>query len=131
MKQDLEGRLKRSWSWIEAAMAFPKEQCHARFLCFYIAFNALYGQRQYEGDRKDAFNDSEEFLTRIRKLSDYDHRNGSNVLIVALNKCRKPGGELITNHFLRNSYWKRAKNSQELINQFLRLRRQAEDDLDR
>ena len=89
-KQDLEGRLKRAQSWIEAAKSLPEENRHARFVFFYVAFNALYGRRQYEGDQAEAFKDRQEFLKRLRRLHDYDIINGSNILRLALESCRQP-----------------------------------------
>ncbi len=71
-KQDLHDRLSRARSWIEAAGALSLDQRHAAFVFLFIAFNALYGRRHYEGSEADASQDREEFLRRLRILHDYD-----------------------------------------------------------
>ena len=43
-KQDLEDRLTRAYSWVEAARSLPANQMHTAFVFLYIAFNALYGR---------------------------------------------------------------------------------------
>jgi len=128
-KQDLEGRLKRARSWLDAANNVSMDQKHAVFIFLYVAFNALYGRRQYEGTQEDTLKDREEFLRRVRTMESYDMRHGSKILLKALYQCQQDGGSLITNYFLRNSYWKQAKRSKELVEQFSRARIRAESKL--
>ena len=116
--QNLHDRLQRASSWINAANLLPSGQKHAEFVFFSIAFNALYGQRQYEGSKKETATDRDEFLRRVMKMVDYDKRFGQHRLLLALKDCRKEAGELIVNYFLRDSYWRREQRSKDLIQQF-------------
>ena len=50
-KQELEDRLRRAQSWIDAARLLPDGQKHAEFVFLFVALNALNGQRRDEGDR--------------------------------------------------------------------------------
>jgi len=116
---------------MDAADALPPDQQHARFVFLYIAFNALYGRRQYEGSREEAAHDRDEFLERLKSMSDYDRRQGNNSLVRALQVCRKECGELIGNYFLRDTYWRKQKTSRELRKEFAQQRRRAEEEFNK
>jgi hypothetical protein len=124
--QALQDRLYRAKSWMDAAAALPPDQKHTEFVFLYIAFNALYGRRQYEGSLEESWKDREEFLTRVRKMSDYEKRFGNDSLRKALQLCQAECGELILNHFLRDSYWKRKKTARELAREFTCIKCKAE-----
>ena len=64
--QDLHDRMTRANSWIEAAtrMRVEAEHRHAEFLLLYVAFNGLYGRRQYEETRTQACDDLDDFSLR-------------------------------------------------------------------
>ena len=130
-KQDLHDRLSRAHSWIEAAGKLSLEQKHAAFVFLFIAFNALYGQRRYEGTEYDARKDRQEFLKRIRIMQDYDNRFGQGIVLNALNVCRKPGVALIRDTFLRDTYWSKKEAAKELQREFVRLASTAEAKLER
>lgn len=127
--QNLHDRLQRASSWTNAANALQSGQKHAEFVFLFIAFNASYGRRQYEGSKNEAATDRDEFLRRMMKMVDYDKRLGHHRLLVALKDCRKEAGELIVNYFLRDSYWRREQHSKELIQQFKREQRRADERL--
>jgi hypothetical protein len=116
-------------SWINAAKALPVDQKHAQFVFLCIAFNALYGRRRYEGSRDEAAQDRQEFLKRVKTMSDYDRRYGKHTLIRALEARRKECGELIVNHFLRDSYWRKEKTSKQLRDEFTKLKQRADEQL--
>ncbi|RMH33377.1 MAG: hypothetical protein D6690_12305 [Nitrospirae bacterium] len=124
-QQDLQDRLDRARSWIEAARVQPSGQKHAAFIFLYIAFNALYGRRRYEGSEEEARRDRQDFLRRLRRMHDYDLRHGQNVLQRALEACRNPGIALIQDIYLRDDYWKRKVRAGELREQFRRRATQA------
>jgi hypothetical protein len=130
-KQDLHDRLSRAHSWIEAAGKLPLEQKHAAFVFLFIAFNALYGQRRYEGTEFDARKDRQEFLRRIRIMQDYDNRFGQGIVLKTLKACRKPGVALIRDTFLRDTYWSKKEAAKELQKVFDRLAATVEAKLER
>ena len=124
--QALCDRLHRARSWIHAANALPVDQRHAQFAFFYIAFNALYGHRRYEGSKEENARDRDEFLKRMRALRDYERRVGQDSIKKALDQCQDQCGRLILNHFLRDTYWRKEKTSRELQREFARQRRAAD-----
>jgi hypothetical protein len=65
-KQDLQDRLQRAQSWIKAAERSSSEQNHERFMFYYVALNAMYGRRQYEGDRSDVWQDLDRFVDQVK-----------------------------------------------------------------
>lgn len=130
-KQDLEDRLTRAFSWMEAARSLPANQTHMSFVSLYIAFNALYGQRRYEGKEDEARSDRVEFLERLYVLHTHDMRFGQGILLKGLKACRQPGGALIRNTFLRDSYWNKTEKAKELRNVFAHVAAKAEARLER
>jgi hypothetical protein len=129
--QALHDRLHRAKSWINAANVLSSDQKHAQFVFSYIALNALSGRRQYEGSRDQAAEDRQDFLRRVKTMSDYDRRYGKHTLLKALEARRKECGDLITNHFLRDSYWRKEKTSKQLRDEFIKVRQRADDQLSR
>jgi hypothetical protein len=129
--QALQDRLYRAKSWMNAAAALPPDQKHAHFAFLYIAFNALYGCRRYEGSREEVAKDRQEFLKRLKTMTEYDSRYGVNLLRRALKTCHKECRELIVNYFLRDSYWRKEKTSQELSKEFTQQWRWADQVLSR
>jgi hypothetical protein len=112
-KQDLDDRLKRANSWIAAAQALHADQMHAAFVFLYIAFNALYGQRRYEGGKDEVRKDRGEFLSRVRVMHSCDLRYGSGILIKSLNACRQQAVSLIRNIYLRDTYWNKTQTKKQ------------------
>jgi hypothetical protein len=80
-KQDLEDRLTRAYSWVDAARSLPANQMHTAFVFLHIAFNALYGKRRYEGKEDEARNDREEFLKHLHVMHTHDTRFGQGILL--------------------------------------------------
>jgi len=70
-KQDLRDRLQRAESWIRAAETLELDQDHERFMFCYIALNAMYGRRQYEGNRSDVWQDLDRFVSQVKTM--YEH----------------------------------------------------------
>ena len=127
--QTRDGRLTRARSWMNAAENLSSDHKHAIFVSLYIAFNAMYGRRQYEGSKDENSKDREEFLKRLYRMHVYEMRQGQKILFNALETCRKEGGNLIVNYFLRDTYWKKEKNSAELLRLFSKDRARAETEL--
>jgi len=127
----LEDRLTRAHSWMKAAQALPADQMHAAFVFLYIAFNALYGKRRYEGTEAKIRKDREEFLKRLRAMDTCDMRFGQGILLKALKACRQPGTALIRNTFLRDTYWNKKEKAKEMREQFSRAAMRAEGYLDK
>ena len=130
-KQDLEDRLTRAHSWMEAARELPADQTHAAFVFLYIAFNSLYGKRRYEGKEAEARKDREEFLKHLRVMQTRDMRFGQGILLKALEACRQPGAALIRNTLLRDTYWVKKEKAKEMREPFSRAAMRAEGSLDK
>lgn len=126
--QHLLDRLQRSDSWIRAASALTPEQMHEAFIFLSIAFNCLYGRRQYEGDETRIGEDVEVFVTKLLALARLDGGEGGATLEEAIAACRREGAALIRDKFLDNRYWRGAQPSVELQ---ARLNRDAEEVLQR
>lgn len=116
--QNLHDRLHRSQSWMNAAQTQSPSASHLQFICWFIAFNALYGIRQYEGSQEENRLDRQEFLKRLRVLHSHDMRYGNGILLKAFKTCQDDAKKLITDYFLRDSYWKRHISSSELKRRF-------------
>lgn len=104
--QGLEDRVQRADSWIQATAALRPEQLHESFIFLYIAFNCLYGRRQYEGDETQIGKDCAEFFKKVRAMSDRDVADGGTILKKAIAAARHDGAILIRDKFLSNRYWR-------------------------
>ena len=104
--QSLEDRLQRADSWMQAAAALRPEQQHESFIFLYIAFNCLYGRRQYEGDETQIGKDLAEFFQKVRVMSARDVEEGGTLLKKAVAAARRDGAILIRDKFLSNRYWR-------------------------
>lgn len=105
--QNLDDRLTRARSWLSASEGFEPTQLQEIFIALYIAFNALYGRRQYEGDRSQTAKDLETFSDRLAVLHDADLEGGRATLTNALLVARPTIRAVATNVFLRDVYWRR------------------------
>lgn len=112
--QDLLDRLERAQSWNDAADKLRPNQLHEAFLFRYIAFNAMYGRRQYEGNRTQACQDRERFLENLQKMHSYDVRYGRGVLLKALMACHESAGMLVGDHFTNDEYWRYPASHEDL-----------------
>ena len=104
---------------------------HAAFVFLYIAFNALYGKRRYEGTEAKIRKDREEFLKRLRVMQTRDMRFGQGILLKALKACRLPGAALIRDTFLRDTYWNKKEKAKVMREQFSRAAMRADGSLDK
>ena len=111
MRQDLDDRLARAGSWIEAAR---ERDGHEAFAFFFIALNAMYGRRQYEGRRTEVLQDVERFLTNVWTMHKADERAHGRVLLDALDACQEWSEALILDPFINDHYWNRRVEYRQL-----------------
>ncbi len=111
MRQDLDDRLARAGSWIEAA---GERDGHEAFLFFFIALNAMYGRRQYEGGRTEVLQDVERFLTNVWTMHKADERAHGRALPDALDVCEPWSEALILDPFTNDNYWTRRVEYRQL-----------------
>ena len=116
--QNLQDRLLRARSWIAAASALPASQTQEIFIFLFIAFNSMYGKRQYEADKTQAAQDLESFIRKVEAMHEADLDRGRATLSIALFRCRTPARALVTNFFLRDSYWRREVHHDDLVRRF-------------
>lgn len=85
---------------------------HERFIFYWIAFNALYGQCPYEGPKErmpSEWPHIEKFLGKIRKMWQLDRSEGTLFLDNAIKQCWEDGRTIIEDYFLDHQYWKKQK----------------------
>jgi hypothetical protein len=99
-KRDLADRLQRAESWIKAAATLDSDRAHEAFVFQYIALNAMYGRRQYEGDRTEVRDDLERFLNHVKKMHEKDVEVGGTPLLDAFRGHRDALEALILDYFL-------------------------------
>ena len=97
---DLKDRIQRAASWLRAADRLPPAHAHEIFVFHYIALNAMYGRRQYEGSRTDTRDDLDRFLERVADLNTLDTARGGSVLEQSLKQGRPPIEALVLDYFL-------------------------------
>lgn len=112
--QDLRDRLDRAKAWIDAASRMDSAGSHEPFIFYYIAFNALYGRRQYEGTRTQGCEDRRRFLENLKLLNDIDCRHGRGILAKALARCRDEAAFLITDIFTNDDYCGHVRHAEEV-----------------
>jgi len=79
---------------------------HEGFIFLYIAFNCMYGRRQYEGDETQIADDLDSFFTRILTMREKDAQKSDALLKDALKACQQDAAVLIRDRFLVNRYWR-------------------------
>lgn len=106
-KQDLQDRLQRAESWLKAAQALDPARAHEAFVFHYIALNAMYGRRQYEGgDRTEVRDDLRRFLGRVKRMHDKDVEEGGSILLNAMKSHQAQIEALILDYFLLDDLFK-------------------------
>lgn len=112
--QNLRDRLGRSLSWLEAASNLRQDQSQVQveFIFLFIAFNCLYGKRQYEGAETKIRQDLEEYFTKILDLHEINKREGGTTLSEALKRSRYCWLQLLEDEYLDNGYWRTAEHRQ-------------------
>lgn len=103
---DLKDRIQRAQSWVRAADRLSPSQGHEAFVFHYIALNALYGRRQYEGSRTEIRDDVDAFLERVEALSAFDTENGGSVLADVLKRGRRAIEALLLDYFLMDDLFR-------------------------
>ena len=104
--QGLLDRLQRADSWIQAATELQPDRMHEAFIFLYIAFNCMYGRRQYEGDQTQIQEDLDAFLSKILVMRQKEAQESGTLIKDALTACRQDGAVLIRDRFLVNRYWR-------------------------
>lgn len=107
--QNLGDRLVRAKSWLDAASSLEERdanqvQIQVVFIYRTIAFNALYGRRQYESQTK-TIDDLKEFFNNILALHKDDRRAGGNTLAASLERGRAYWEKVIEDEFVSNWYY--------------------------
>jgi hypothetical protein len=105
-KQDLQDRLQRAQSWIKAAGESSSDQDHERFIFYYVALNAMYGRRQYEGNRSDVWQDIDRFVNQVKQMCASTGERNGKVLLPALQNTHVDA--LILDYFLLDDLFKGA-----------------------
>ncbi len=103
-KQDLQDRLQRAQSWVKAAEGLASDENHERFIFYYIALNAMYGRRQYEGDRSEVWQDIDRFVSQVKEMCSNADERGGNPLLPALKNASADA--LILDYFLLDELFK-------------------------
>jgi hypothetical protein len=116
--QNLEDRLTRARSWLSAAAAAPESEKQEIFIALFIALNAIYGRRQYEGDRSQTAGDLESFCEKLDIMHEADLDQGRATLTNALFVARPAIHAIATNVFLRDVYWRREMRHDVLVKRF-------------
>jgi len=126
-KQDLHDRLQRAQSWIKAAEGISSNQNHERFMFYYVALNAMYGRRQYEGDRSDVWQDLDRFVNQVKQMCASTGERNGKLLLLALRNTHVDA--LILDYFLLDDLFKGATKEKlvgrckrELVEAKLKLR---------
>lgn len=86
-KQDLQDRLQRAMSGIGAAEGMSSEQNHERFVFYYVALNAMYSRRQYEGNRSDVWQDLDRFVDQVKQMCTNADEGATRERLV--NRCER------------------------------------------
>ena len=116
--QNLIDRFTRAQSWLSAAAALPEGQLQETFVTLFIAFNAMYGRRQYEGDRSQTAQDLDSFSDKLGVMHEADLDEGRATLTNALFLARPATRAIATNVFLRDTYWRREMRHEVLVRRF-------------
>ncbi len=97
-----ESRLYRAESWIRRAAALRRpDELDSRFIFYWIAFNALYGQaRDTAEDRPREDSSIREFLGKMVRLA-----GASPGLRLTLHRVEVELLDLLKNQFLQSEYW--------------------------
>jgi hypothetical protein len=105
-RQDLQDRLQRAASWIKAAAGLSPDENHERFIFYYIALNAMYGRRQYEGDRSEVWQDIDRFVNQVKRMWASSGERSGNLLLAVLQDRHVDA--LILDYFLLDDLFKGA-----------------------
>jgi hypothetical protein len=97
---ELKDRIQRAASWLRAADRLSPAHAHEIFVFHYIALNAMYGRRQYEGSRTDTRDDLDRSLERVAELNTLDTAGGGSVLEHTLKQGRHRIDALVLDYFL-------------------------------
>lgn len=107
-RSPIEVRCHRASSWIDRAEKLEAADWDGRFIFYWIAFNALYGQPKYLEKRDERIGegkDIDRFLNEIFFLDPVGVR-------LNLNAIRKDRQKLMADHFLCDECWKYWHNNQ-------------------
>jgi hypothetical protein len=102
MHQDLQDRLGRAKSWVDVAR---EREGHEAFVFLFMALNAMYGRRQYDGRRTEVRQDIERFLTNLWAMHKADQGSNGSILTSALDACQLSCEALLLDPFVDDNYW--------------------------
>jgi hypothetical protein len=97
-------RSYRASSWIRRAQALPPADLDGRFIFYWIAFNALYGQAKYRQEKTERIReekDIEKFLNVVMRIDRDD------AIPKTVGDLRGMPAQLIRDPFLDDLSWKR------------------------
>lgn len=103
---NLEGHLlrcHRARSWILRAEALENNDWDTKFIAYWIAFNALYGQAKYRWPREKRKPEEDDIDALLRLVVGLDQDASVTQALVDL---RKPVEAVVTDPFLSGSSWK-------------------------
>jgi hypothetical protein len=115
--QNLADRLHRARSWFTASDSVPADRAQEVFVALFIAFNAMYGRRQYE-DKTKTMEDLEAFIGKLGDMHEADLATGRATLTNTLFQLRSSIRAIVMNFFLRDSYWRREIRHDVLVRRF-------------
>lgn len=133
--QNLSIRLERARSWIKLGEA-PDTPEHARFIFYWIAFNAMYGLTPIDPDHLDKEPETQrseirQFLKRVKEMSRYDCEAGTYILDKAIQQCPLHAKALIEDPFLSRRYWVGVKSPPSIEKECKRDWVQVNEELDK
>ena len=106
---NLRIRLERAWSWIDLAQSH-KNSAHARFIFYWIAFNAMYGLEppnpmNQEETAPDQMKDIRKFLKKLKRVITVCGEKERGLLYQHVRKMEGSLELLIKDSFLSRKYW--------------------------
>ena len=101
--EDVKIRIHRAKSWARRANDLPASDLDGKFIFYWIAFNALYGQPRYPREMKGEGDELRDLKSFVRDLCDVPE--AARILRHALNSVDQPAADLMRNQFLIKEYW--------------------------
>ncbi|MYC27805.1 MAG: hypothetical protein F4X63_07425 [Nitrospira sp. SB0662_bin_26] len=103
---NLRIRLERAWSWIDLAQSH-KNSAHARFIFYWIAFNAIYGLEplNQEDPPPDQMKQIRKLLEKLKGVITICGEKERGLLYQHIHKMRGSLEDLIKDSFLIKEYW--------------------------
>lgn len=118
---NLRIRLERALSWMELAKSH-ENSAHARFIFYWIAFNAMYGLEppnpmNQEETSPDQMKDIRKFLKKLKKVITVCGEKERGLLYQHVHKMKGSLELLIKDSFLSRKYWTGQESPQSVKSQ--------------